>query len=128
MRRGFSILLVLLFGLGPLSAIAGSEDAGLPPCCRRHGAHHCAMAVRMAAKMRQAEPGSTAAVSSPLTCPGYPGMSAMFTALAAAVLAAAASLPAIAERAFATFAVRTIVPSAPSSDHAGRGPPSANLS
>ncbi len=47
MRRGFSILLILFFGLGPLSAfVDGSEDASLPACCRRHGAHHCAMNVR----------------------------------------------------------------------------------
>ena len=50
MRRGFSIFLILFFGLGPLSAlIDGSEDASLPPCCRRHGAHHCAMYARIMA-------------------------------------------------------------------------------
>ena len=50
MRRGFSIFLVLFFGLGPLSALVdGSEDASLPPCCRRHGAHHCAMYARIMA-------------------------------------------------------------------------------
>src|SRR4051812_44110545 len=44
MRRALSILLVLLFGAGPLSfAFSLSDDISLPACCRRHGAHHCAM-------------------------------------------------------------------------------------
>jgi hypothetical protein len=44
MRRVFSIFLILFFGLGPLSALVeGSDDASLPACCRRLGAHHCAM-------------------------------------------------------------------------------------
>jgi len=45
MRRTLSIFLVLFFGLGPVAAaLHAEEDAGLPACCRRHGAHHCAMA------------------------------------------------------------------------------------
>src|SRR3569833_4497779 len=44
MRRSLSILLMLLFGAGPLSfAFNLSDDLSLPACCRRHGAHHCAM-------------------------------------------------------------------------------------
>jgi hypothetical protein len=44
MRRALSILLVLLFGAGPLSfAFSLSDDISLPACCRRLGAHHCAM-------------------------------------------------------------------------------------
>jgi len=44
MRRALSILLVLLFGAGPLSfAFSLSDDISLPACCRRLGSHHCAM-------------------------------------------------------------------------------------
>lgn len=44
MRRSLSILLMLVFGLGPLTlAIQQNDDSSLPACCRRHGAHHCAM-------------------------------------------------------------------------------------
>ncbi len=66
MRRGFSILLALLFGLSPLSAIAGSDDAGLPACCRRLGAHHCAMTTQMASRMHEADRQTE--VSPPVTC------------------------------------------------------------
>ncbi len=75
MRRGFSIFLILFFGLGPLSALVdGSEDASLPPCCRRHGAHHCAMDAQiMAAMSGAAAPIRTPGFSAPLTCPLYHG-------------------------------------------------------
>jgi hypothetical protein len=126
MRRGFSILLVLLFGLGPLSAIAGSEDAGLPACCRRHGAHHCTMAMQMAARMREADPQTH--VAAPMTCPHFPGPQATFGAPVAALIATAGDLPAMRAQTFAASALRTIVPSAPSREHAGRGPPSTDLS
>lgn len=44
MRRSFSISLLFLFLLGPvLSALPGVNEANLPMCCRRHGAHHCVM-------------------------------------------------------------------------------------
>lgn len=45
MRRALSTLLLLAFGLpviAPPLIWAGPESA-LPACCRRHGAHHCAM-------------------------------------------------------------------------------------
>ena len=63
MRRLLSILLlaVLLLPLcTPLLALAGAPgigDAGLPACCRRNGAHHCAMSAagraQLAARTRQ---------------------------------------------------------------------------
>ncbi|MDE3148891.1 MAG: hypothetical protein KGL37_05425 [Acidobacteriota bacterium] len=80
MRRGLSIFLVLFFGLGPLTAtLPASDDASLPPCCRRHGAHHCAMAMRMAAMMVQAAYGSVPIVSAPARCPFYPHHPAAWT-------------------------------------------------
>ena len=65
MRRFISIAMVLLFWLGPLSALApGSDDSQLPACCRRHGAHHCAMSTDV---------GSVAAhvFTAPAHCPQY---------------------------------------------------------
>src|ERR1019366_302798 len=44
MRHVLSILFVLLFGMGPLATTVVHDDASLPACCRRLGAHHCAMA------------------------------------------------------------------------------------
>jgi hypothetical protein len=128
MRRGFSIFLILFFGLGPLSStIDGSEDANLPLCCRRHGAHHCAMAMHMAAMRARAESGSTPAVSVPPTCPQFPGAAAMFATPASALMASAASAPDEIGPAHAFVGEPVAVFFAPSRAHAGRGPPEANL-
>ncbi|MGA7244411.1 MAG: hypothetical protein WBX19_14585 [Terracidiphilus sp.] len=71
MRRAISILFVVLFGLGPLAATIDGDDGSLPACCRRHGAHHCAMSDTILARAVQAAlrtPGFTA----PSHCPQYP--------------------------------------------------------
>jgi hypothetical protein len=75
MRRGISFFLILFFWLGPLAArlAAGDDDSRRPPCCRRHGAHHCAMSMRMAALMSQATSGGNPIFTAPLTCPYFPG-------------------------------------------------------
>src|SRR5580704_12128026 len=85
MRRAFSILLVLLFGLGPLAATVDGDDASLPACCRRHGVHHCAMVDAALARMVQAAL-STPRFTAPSRCPQYPtlGNAAPSTALALA--------------------------------------------
>lgn len=42
--RLLSITLLLLFALAPLAALGGQDaERRLPVCCRRGGAHHCAM-------------------------------------------------------------------------------------
>lgn len=120
MRRGFSIFLILFFGLGSLSAfIDGSDDASLPQCCRRHGAHHCAMAMRMAAMARDSRPG----FSVPITCRNYPGSTfAMLTPTHA--LTAAPARPHLAPAlAIAPAFLRAVLHASPSRSHAGRGPP-----
>jgi len=44
MRRALAITLLAIFGWMPMAAIfAPGAEASLPPCCRRHGRHHCAM-------------------------------------------------------------------------------------
>jgi len=127
MRRALSILLALLFGLGPLAAaLPASEDARLPACCRRNGAHHCAMSARMA-RMAEAASDGRAAVSAPATCPHYPGAAMALMAPMHALLAPAAEfvVPQSSEPAlsFANISART----APARRHAGRGPPAALL-
>ncbi|HUB28761.1 MAG TPA: hypothetical protein VL967_03650 [Terracidiphilus sp.] len=68
MRRALAIFLALAFGLGPCTALLqADEDARLPFCCRRHGAHHCAMSDE------SPQPGSTAQFTNPSHCPLYPG-------------------------------------------------------
>ena len=131
MRRGFSIFLILFFGLGPLSVFIDSEDANPPPCCRRHGAHHCAMAMRMAAMtamMRDAASGKMPMVSAPMTCPEYPGLAALFAAPAPALTVAAAGLSVLREQARVALAHYAAPEETPARTHAGRGPPPENLS
>ncbi len=128
MRRGFSIFLILFFGLGPLSnTLESSEDANLPPCCRRHGAHHCAMAMRMAAMMaRIADPQPSFTV--PLTCPLYPGLTTTILMPPHALTVSPARPHVAVMRALAPVFVRAVAQAAPSRAHAGRGPPAASLS
>ena len=51
LRRLLSILLLAAFFLPVVSSLmaAAQGEAGLPACCRRGGAHHCAMGTRMEA-------------------------------------------------------------------------------
>jgi hypothetical protein len=45
LRRLLSFVLLLAFGLplaAPAFGLTADADAGLPACCRRNGAHHCA--------------------------------------------------------------------------------------
>jgi len=73
MRRSVSFLLMLVFLLGPLAAALGDDDASLPACCRRNGAHHCSMASLRAAIIASGKP----IVTAPSTCPNYPGDNAL---------------------------------------------------
>lgn len=123
-RRGISILLALIFGMGPLSAaLPGAEDVNLPACCRRNGAHHCAMAAQMAAMMAAEWAGKTT-IGAPDTCPYYPGPSLALLMPAAHAVAAEAEAPPLFET--TTMAVQPAQPaslSIPVHPHSGRGPP-----
>jgi hypothetical protein len=130
MRRGLSILLALLFGVGPLSvALPGVDEAALPACCRRDGAHHCAMSARMATLMAAAERDGRTSVSAPDTCPYYPGPAlALLVPTAHAIVADAAALPVFETAARAKQSTDLPDLSGPSGSHAGRGPPVSLLS
>jgi hypothetical protein len=127
MRRGFSIFLILFFGLGPLAAaLPGSEDARLPPCCRRHGAHHCAMAMRMAAIMAQAKSGKPF-FTAPLTCPLYPQHATAFTTPAHALAVSLAGLPVLFAQPHVPATARAAARLGQLRTRAGRGPPISPL-
>ncbi|MGB7264612.1 MAG: hypothetical protein WBC92_03815 [Terracidiphilus sp.] len=129
MRRGFSIFLILFFGFGPLSAfVDGSEDASLPPCCRRHGAHHCAMYAQIMAMRAHLALDPRPAVSAPSTCPLYHGPAFSMLAPAHAMTAAAASLHITWMRTVAPVPGKAVARSIPSDAHSGRGPPASTLS
>src|SRR5262249_49252306 len=71
MRRAFSILFVLLFGLAPLGPILDGDDPSLPACCRRHGEHHCAMSSSRPSQARGFE-SEDAALTGLSHCPMFP--------------------------------------------------------
>jgi hypothetical protein len=129
MRRGFSIFLILFFGLGPLSAfVDGSEDAGLPACCRRHGAHHCAMYAELMAMRAGRGIDPTPSFSAPPTCPLYQGPTFSILMPAHALTAAAAAVRAEFAQASSPAFERIAAFSTPSRAYAGRGPPAVDPS
>jgi hypothetical protein len=125
MRKGFPTFLVLLFLLGPLmAALPTSEDARLPACCRREGAHHCAMAAAMAAMQSD---GQGASFSAPLTCPYFPGTRAALLIPTHALTAAPAQAPQAEEYAVAARAEAAMVSAEFEAANAGRAPPVSKL-
>ena len=69
MRRSLSILLLFVFGLGPLApALPQHDHTSLPACCRRAGAHHCAMAAETQADSSPRIP----VFARPSHCPLFP--------------------------------------------------------
>jgi hypothetical protein len=71
MRRLLAITLLIAFfapsAAPSLAAATADPEAGLPSCCRSHGAHHCAMRHWM---LRQTD--SRAPLAAPAPCPFYP--------------------------------------------------------
>jgi len=95
MRQAVTAFLVLFFGLGPLTTVLpASDEARLPACCRRTGAHHCAMAMQMAAM----EAGTGRAFSATSHCPDYPGPAAALLSTVYAELVSPAAPPAASSR------------------------------
>ena len=125
MRRWISVSLVLFFGLWPLTgALEASDDSRLPACCRRHGAHHCAMSMQIA----KALPDGMPAVTAPMYCPLFPGLLAGLWAPAPALAAPMAGLPALLERVVSLVAGGADARMRAVSIDAGRGPPAATMS
>ncbi len=125
MRRALSILLVVFFGLGPLTAtLQDSDDIRLPACCRRGGAHHCAM--DDAALARIIRDSGIPAFSAPSHCPLYPHGLALTIAPVHAIASSFAVLTALVQIcALAALKVKAFPDRAFA--HAGRGPPAAFL-
>jgi hypothetical protein len=125
MRRGFSILLMLVFGLMPLSPlIDGSEDTRLPVCCRRHGAHHCSMNVAAREVM---DPGGNPALAAPPTCPDYPGDATALCTPPPALTVSTPSVSILVEQASVASVAAAAPASTSGSACSGRGPPTKNL-
>jgi len=127
MRRLPSIFLILFFWLGPLAATlpASDDDSRLPPCCRRHGAHHCAMSARMRAMMAGAASNSNPAFTAPVTCPCFPGCTAGPATATHALAASGVSLPIMLAQAHSPAAARAAARLSQIRTRAGRGPPNS---
>lgn len=122
MRRLLSILLVIFFGFGPLTAtLHGGDDPGLPACCRRNGAHHCAMADEALARI--AHESGAPAFSAPSHCPLYPHAPAVTVAPVHALAArvAAPAFPGV--RPSIPTALHLNAAGSYAGTHSGRGPP-----
>jgi hypothetical protein len=128
MRRALSIFFVLFFGLGPFAAtLRAGDDARLPPCCRRNGAHHCVLSMRMASMMAQAASGKPI-FTAPAQCPGFPGYTAAPTSNTLALAASLVSLPYLLAQPHSSAAGRAAARLSQIRTRAGRGPPASSLS
>jgi hypothetical protein len=124
MRRALTIFLILNFWLGPLAAILpAGDESRLPPCCRRHGAHHCAMAMRMAAMTASGKLIFTA----PATCPLYPACTAALPSAIPALAVSTVSLPVLLAQPHSPAAGRATARLSQIRTRTNRGPPATIL-
>jgi hypothetical protein len=127
-RRGFSILLVLIFSLGPLATLsAASEDASLPACCRRNGEHHCAMSMQGMADATAVADGAAPILKLPPRCPYFPQHAIVRNAPVYALTASSVGGLVLPVQPYRHSAGRAAPLLNPVSPLAGRGPPALNL-
>lgn len=121
MRRLLAILLLAAFGLpavAPLLAQTQDPDRNLPACCRRNGAHHCALG--MAAQTSNAP---TIAAR----CPAFPQQVAVASLTPAAFLATHPSITLPITTQSASARAETQRRLSRERTHRTRGPPANNL-
>lgn len=122
MRCGFSILLIAIFSLGPLTALSSaSEEATLPACCRRNGEHRCARAAEMTAVSTAS--GGRPIWNAPQHCPYYPQNATVRNAPVHALTVSSPATLVLLARAHRVGASRTEPLLNPVIPLAGRGPP-----
>jgi hypothetical protein len=125
MRRPLAIILVLFFALGPLQGVLqASDESRLPACCRRNGAHHCAMSQDMRAALERAL-GSTTAFTAPATCLSFPGFVLGILTPSYAHAPMRAWAPVLVEQAHSPVAANTVVIKIAIDTRSGRAPPAS---
>lgn len=125
MQRALSICLILFFGFGPLSAaLQGDDDSRLPACCRRHGAHHCAMSDAMMARMAEAASGNSI-LAAPSHCPLCPNGGFVPNAPIHALTPSTNGLPELLAESHSPAAARAAARMSQLRARADRGPPAS---
>jgi len=120
MHRAITFLLTLIFSLGPLAtALPGNDEARLPACCRRLGAHHCAMMM--------ANGSATPSFSAPMQCPDYPGTAPALIGSSHALIVIPVAVPELKWVNEPTLSVQIMFVSRAGKAHSGRGPPALQL-
>ncbi len=123
MRRPLAIMLVLFFALGPLQGVLqASDESRLPACCRRNGAHHCAMNQDMRAALERAI-GSTPAFTAPATCPSFPGFVLGILTPSHALAPLRSWAPVLIEQPHSPVAANAVVIKIAIDTRSGRAPP-----
>jgi hypothetical protein len=121
MKRTIALTQLVIISWMPIAPIFGPEaEASLPPCCRRHGKHHCIMQRLLALS---GEPGGRPAVQEQCPCQPSGGgavQSRIYAAAAPRPLCAGIVQPApLPER------IETPRPFAILDVHPQRGPPTS---
>lgn len=125
MRRPLALLLILFFALGLLPGLLeATEDSRLPACCRRHGAHHCALSEEPQAALEQAT-RSTPAFTASATCPSFPGFALAFSTPSHALAASGSWSPILVEQTRAPLAASADVCTTNIRTRSGRAPPAS---
>jgi len=126
MRRTVCLGLILLFWLGPLAAILpANAETRLPVCCRRDGAHHCAMSASVATY--QSSSATESALRAPVRCSSYPGNMLASTKPVEALTASATDLSVPLARPHSPAAIRAAVRTSELRIRSNRGPPISTI-
>jgi len=127
-KRTLSTLLILMFGLGPLvEAIPACAASSLPACCRRHGAHRCAMSVAKASIAPPASSSSTPVLAAPLHCPYFPGYTDVSSTPVFAMVASATGPQVLLAQSHSPAASRAAARLSQFRTRTGRAPPPKNI-
>jgi|SRR5438045_3195912 len=122
MRRALSISLILLLWLPALAAVLpASADSLLPFCCRRNGAHHCAMDAD-ANSSQNGNSGPT--VRGPSHCPQFPAAIPATISPLFVTASALAGWPALTSGIYSNVARRDAARAGRLRTQLDRGPPS----
>jgi len=128
MRRGVSIFLVMLFALGPVSAaLQADSEARLPACCRRLGAHRCAMADTIRARMVAATVSDRPTLSAPSHCRYYPNGSRATLSPVCSLALQGTSLSTLRDQDYSPTALTAAARMSPWRSPADRGPPTSHI-